>query len=233
VAATLKDILLAPERRELVVADLQALVDTEVSSVSGMSGFAVKGSYAVVKKFKSGFVPHAINQMLPEFAHKLQPYYSQYDPARDGSLSSYLVANNSAISDVLLQVADGRARKSGHETVKKAYQKLRPQAKKHVEHALPALTRELSEGDELIVVDNASTDGSAARARELAPQATVIEAGANLGYGAFGENLTTEGLIETDLCPGDILEIGTAAFAVTIPRMPATSSSCGSIASTW
>jgi MOSC domain-containing protein YiiM len=44
--------------------------------------------------------------------------------------------------------------------------------------------------------------------------------GADLGFGAFGENLTTEGLLETDLYPGDILEIGTAAFAVTVPRMP-------------
>jgi gamma-glutamyl:cysteine ligase YbdK (ATP-grasp superfamily) len=77
--------------------------------------------------------------MLPEFAHKLQLYYARYEPARDGSLASFLVANSSAVSDVLLGVADGRARKSGHETVKKAYQKLRPQAKKHVEHALPAL----------------------------------------------------------------------------------------------
>jgi N-acetylglucosaminyl-diphospho-decaprenol L-rhamnosyltransferase len=49
---------------------------------------------------------------------------------------------------------------------------------------LPAVLGELREGDELIVVDNASSDGSAALARELAPAATVIEAGANLGYGA-------------------------------------------------
>jgi hypothetical protein len=139
VAATLIEILLAPERRQTIVSELQTLVDDEVSAKGGMSGFAVKGSFAVVKRFKSGFIPHAINQMLPEFAHKLQPYYAKYDPARDGSLSDYLVANASAVSDVLLQVADGRARKSGHETVKKAYQKLRPQAKKHVEHALPAL----------------------------------------------------------------------------------------------
>lgn len=138
-AATLKEILLAPERRPAVVADLQRLVDTEVASKSGMSGFAVKGSFAVVKKVKSGFIPHAIDQMLPEFAQKLQSYYSRYEPTRDGSLSSFLVANGSAVSDVLLAVADSRSRKSSHETAKKAYQKLRPQAKKHVEHALPAL----------------------------------------------------------------------------------------------
>jgi hypothetical protein len=139
VAATLTDILVAPERRAAVVTDLQALVDQEVAAKSGMSGLAVKGSFAVVKRFKSGFIPNAIDQMLPEFAHKLQPTYSRYDPARDGSLATFLVANASSVSDILLGVADGRARKSSHETVKKAYQKLRPQAKKHVEHALPAL----------------------------------------------------------------------------------------------
>ncbi|MGI8700457.1 MAG: DUF6918 family protein [Nocardioidaceae bacterium] len=138
-AATLKKILLAPERREAVVSDLQSLVDREVASKSGLSGLAVKGSFAVVKKVKAGFVPHAINSMLPELAHKLQPYYAKYDPASDGSLSSYLVANSSAVSDVLLAVADGRARRSTHDAAKKAYAKLRPQAKKHVELAMPAL----------------------------------------------------------------------------------------------
>jgi MOSC domain-containing protein YiiM len=43
---------------------------------------------------------------------------------------------------------------------------------------------------------------------------------ARLRHGAFGENLTTSGLLETEVGPGDVLEIGTAAFTVTIPRMP-------------
>jgi MOSC domain-containing protein YiiM len=43
---------------------------------------------------------------------------------------------------------------------------------------------------------------------------------ADLGFGAFGENLTTEGVLETGVSPGDTLEIGTAVFQVTIPRMP-------------
>jgi len=36
----------------------------------------------------------------------------------------------------------------------------------------------------------------------------------------FGENLTTEGLIETDVNIGDRFRIGTAEFIVTEPRMP-------------
>jgi GT2 family glycosyltransferase len=52
-----------------------------------------------------------------------------------------------------------------------------------VGRTLPSLAAELHEGDEVIVVDNASTDGTPARVAELLPEATVIETGENLGYG--------------------------------------------------
>jgi MOSC domain-containing protein YiiM len=42
----------------------------------------------------------------------------------------------------------------------------------------------------------------------------------HFGWGAFGENLTTEGLLEADTMIGDQLQIGSAAFRVTQPRMP-------------
>ena len=45
-------------------------------------------------------------------------------------------------------------------------------------------------------------------------------AGVDLDPGAFGENLTTAGVLEHDVAPGDRIEIGTAAFDVTMPRMP-------------
>ena len=41
-----------------------------------------------------------------------------------------------------------------------------------------------------------------------------------LGMGNFGENLTIEGLLESDIHIGDELEIGSARFVVTQPRMP-------------
>src|SRR4051812_4732396 len=47
---------------------------------------------------------------------------------------------------------------------------------------LPALTAQLAPGDELVLVDNASADGTPAAARALAPAATVIETGENLGF---------------------------------------------------
>ena len=41
-----------------------------------------------------------------------------------------------------------------------------------------------------------------------------------LPWGAFGENFTTDGLIETDVCIGDRFRIGSAELVVTQPRMP-------------
>ena len=39
-------------------------------------------------------------------------------------------------------------------------------------------------------------------------------------FGAFGENLTVDGLLEHEVRIGDVLRIGTAEFVVTQPRMP-------------
>jgi GT2 family glycosyltransferase len=47
---------------------------------------------------------------------------------------------------------------------------------------LPPLLAELSEGDELIVVDNDSPDDSAAVVAELAPRARIVTMGRNLGF---------------------------------------------------
>ena len=42
----------------------------------------------------------------------------------------------------------------------------------------------------------------------------------DLTWGGFGENLTTEGMTERDVCIGDRLRIGGAEFVVTQPRQP-------------
>jgi MOSC domain-containing protein YiiM len=42
----------------------------------------------------------------------------------------------------------------------------------------------------------------------------------DIPYAMFGENLTTEGLLETDVRVGDRFRIGTAEFVATQPRFP-------------
>jgi len=43
---------------------------------------------------------------------------------------------------------------------------------------------------------------------------------ADLPWGVFGENLTTEGLLEADIRIGDGFRVGSAEFVATQPRMP-------------
>ena len=65
---------------------------------------------------------------------------------------------------------------------------------------LPPLLGELREGDELIVVDNASPDDSAAVVAELAPVAKIVTMGRNVGF-AGGVNVGASAAI------GDLLVI--------------------------
>src|SRR5512138_3441573 len=44
--------------------------------------------------------------------------------------------------------------------------------------------------------------------------------GMDLPWGVFGENLTTEGLLETGVRIGDRIQVGSAEFSVTQPRQP-------------
>jgi MOSC domain-containing protein YiiM len=42
----------------------------------------------------------------------------------------------------------------------------------------------------------------------------------DFSHGVFGENLTVEGMTETEMCIGDVLEVGTVTLQVTHPRIP-------------
>jgi MOSC domain-containing protein YiiM len=48
----------------------------------------------------------------------------------------------------------------------------------------------------------------------------ALPAQPGLMWGSFGENLTTDGLVEAEICIGDVLAVGSAVLAVTQPRLP-------------
>jgi GT2 family glycosyltransferase len=53
-----------------------------------------------------------------------------------------------------------------------------------VHQSVPALLSELEEGDQLVIVDNASRDGTVDAVRELAPGAVVVQNAGNEGFAA-------------------------------------------------
>ncbi|HYM66855.1 MAG TPA: glycosyltransferase, partial [Patescibacteria group bacterium] len=57
-------------------------------------------------------------------------------------------------------------------------------SREELARTLPALLPELGEGDELIVVDNASGDGTPEAVSSLAPAARILRMGRNAGFAA-------------------------------------------------
>jgi len=132
---SLKSALLDSSARPSVVSDLNELVDAEVSK----KGIAVKSGYGLVKKIKPGIIEAAIDSLLDDFVQRLEPFYADFAQSGGGSFGDYLADRSDEVSDAMLAVTDERAERSQRETIKKVYNKLRPQGKKNVEEALPAL----------------------------------------------------------------------------------------------
>ena len=59
------------------------------------------------------------------------------------TLERFLVARSGAVAEALLSVTDGKAQRAENAIVRKAYDKLRPSGKKHVEEAIPRVGRVL------------------------------------------------------------------------------------------
>ena len=55
----------------------------------------------------------------------------------------------------------------------------------------------------------------------------------DFSYGQFGENLTVDGMADTEVCIGDRYRIGEAEFEVTQPGSPATGWGCGWASRRW
>lgn len=139
--ADLKSVLTDPSRRQQVVRDAEQLLNDEVDRKSGLVGLAVKGGFKAVKGFRPGIIPDTINGLLDDFATRLDPFYQAHLTSGGKSLVDAFSARKAEIADALLAITDERAKVTRHGTLKKAYEALRPQGKKHVEEAIPGVAR--------------------------------------------------------------------------------------------
>jgi hypothetical protein len=136
---TLVEKLTVPEKRKHVISDCVALVDDEVKRKGGLSGAAIKLAFATVKAVKPGFLEEAVDHLLDDFARRLEPFYQSHAQAGGQTLPAYFAAKSGEVADALLGITDERSARAKNQTVKKAYEKLRPSAKKHVEEAAPGI----------------------------------------------------------------------------------------------
>lgn len=136
--ATLQELLLAPENAPRLIADTQALVDSEISS-KGITAAPLKAAYKVVTAFAPGYYQEVIGVMLPGMVTQLEPYWADFTASGSADFGDYLAKRGDEASESLLAVTDNMAEISGRAAVVKAYQMVRGSARKNVEAALPAL----------------------------------------------------------------------------------------------
>jgi len=136
-AATLRQILLAPDTRPQVIADCYALIEQEISGKSGISGTAVKLAYKTVNTFMPGHIRYMVESLLPDMVDQLEPYWADFTTSGGSEFGDYLAKHGEEVSQALLSVTDARAKASGRPTVIKAYGSVRGSATKHIEAALP------------------------------------------------------------------------------------------------
>jgi hypothetical protein len=145
-ADTLSARLLDASKRPRVLSDCERLIDDEVASKGGLSGLAIKGAYRVVCAVKPGIVREALDGLLDDFVKRLEPFYEEHRKGggEPRAFGDALGRKQSQVADALLGITDDRAKRAKNDTLKSAYGKLRPQAKKHVEEAIPRVGRTLS-----------------------------------------------------------------------------------------
>jgi Family of unknown function (DUF6918) len=136
-AATLQEILLAPDTQPKVITDCQLLIEQEVSEKSGVSGTAVKLAYKTAASFAPGYLHNTVEDLLPEIVDKLEPYWADFNAAGGSEFGDYLAKRGEEVSEALLSMTDDRAAASERPIIVKAYRAVRGSAGKHIQAALP------------------------------------------------------------------------------------------------
>jgi hypothetical protein len=139
VAATLQQILLAPDVQPHVVSDCLTLIEEQVSEKSGVSGTAVKLAYKTASTFAPGYLRTTVENLLPDIVDALAPYWADFSTSGGSDFGDYLAKRGDEVSEALLRVSDHHAEASNRPVIVKAYQAVRSGAGKHIEAALPAV----------------------------------------------------------------------------------------------
>jgi hypothetical protein len=135
----LSAILQDPKTKASVVEACSGLIDEQVSAKGGMSGLAFKATYGLVKGVGSGYIPGAIDRILPDIVRALEPMW--VEGLAGGDPVEHLSQNCDRAADQVLSVTDERIAQSNNGVVRSSYQKLRRSVKGDVAAAMPGLAK--------------------------------------------------------------------------------------------
>ena len=133
---SLVEVLKDPAVRPLVVADCEKMLDAEIADKRGLSGIAVKGAFKTLKAIKPGMIRHTFNDLIDELAVKVEPFWQDCQ-SQGATPRSFFVTNSTPIANALLEVTDGRIKKSKFKNIIRAYKTMRPKAVQYIGDAMP------------------------------------------------------------------------------------------------
>ncbi|EKV02683.1 hypothetical protein Lepto7375DRAFT_4944 [Leptolyngbya sp. PCC 7375] len=123
--------------RASIADDCAKLIDKQVAAKGGLTGMAMKTAYGVIKGVGAGYIPGAINRLLPDACKALEPIWQE--GAAAGDPVKYLSENSDRTADSILSVTDARIKNTNNGVVSGTYKKLRKSVKNDVEAAVPDL----------------------------------------------------------------------------------------------
>lgn len=133
----LPDLLQDDTTRASLITACTDLIDTQVAAKGGLGGMALKTAYGVAKGLGAGYIPGAIERLLPDMLTALDPLWGE--GSATGDPAAYLKEHRARATDSLLSVTDARIVHSSNGLVKTTYQRLRQSVKGDVEAAVPDL----------------------------------------------------------------------------------------------
>ena len=141
--ATLTEMINSDGMRPSVVSDCVDVLEQEVNKKKGMTGFATKQGFQLVRKLENGrMINNLVDKLLDEFVAELEPYYADYlkdqSPSRP-SFQSYLAQREGQVAQSLLNVTDRRRNSSSNKMLVQTYDSLRSSALRNVQESVPAL----------------------------------------------------------------------------------------------
>ena len=133
---SLVEVLKDPAVRPLVVADCEKMLDAEIADKRGLSGIAVKGAFKTLKAIKPGMIRHTFNDLLDELAVKVDPFWQDCQE-KGATPRTFFATNSTPIANALLEVTDGRIKRSKFKNIIRAYTTMRPKAVQYIGDAMP------------------------------------------------------------------------------------------------
>ena len=127
-------------RRKMVLDDCEVLLDAEVADKRGLSGVAVKTSFKILKRFRSGMIRVTLDDMIDDFALQIDPYWKECQEKGEDP-QKFFIFRKVQVANSLLSITDNRSKVSPNRSIRKAYNSLRPKAVQHIGDAMPRFSR--------------------------------------------------------------------------------------------